>query len=118
MGVDVTHYVVVGIKTGFRQLENHLKIDEDRNLEDCFDEITSEYDAHVGDFAYISDGMNGEYAVLGIIVSKGAEEDGEGLDMTDCIEALNKYKMDVSEKLRLLGITIGKISVYAFTHYS
>ncbi len=119
MGVDITHYVIVGIKTKFNELEEIFKLKEFDDLEDMFkDIIIKEGDANIGDFTYVSDGMNGEYAILGIIVDKGVEEDGERLGMIDCIKAYNKYRTDVCEKLRKMNISIGEISVYAFTHYS
>jgi hypothetical protein len=37
--------------------------------------------------------------------------------MTDCLAAYNKYHAEVSEKLRALGVTIGKVSVFAFTYF-
>lgn len=122
MGVDATDYVIVGIKTKFNEIEKKLNFKEDslgyEELEERFKDIVKDqYKAKIGDFAYISDGMNGEYAVLGVIVDKAELYDGEGMDMVDCLKAYEKYKLKVSENLRKMGITFGEISVYAFTHY-
>lgn len=113
MGVEQDHYVIVGIKTKFNELEELFKIGENEDLK--LDGVVDQYKAKQGDFAYIEDGMNGQYSVLGKLIRKG--EGWEGIDMVDCLEAYEKYRAEVSEKLRTLGIAIGKVSVFAFTHF-
>jgi hypothetical protein len=85
---------------------------EDPKLEGVVDQWS---DPKIGDFVYITDGMNGEYDVMGKMIRHG--EGWDGLDMTDCLEVYEKYQAEVSEKLRQLGISIGKVSVFAFTHF-
>jgi hypothetical protein len=74
VGVDSEHYVVVGIKCGYDELEGFFKtklnLGEYDDVEDHLECVESSYDADVGDFAYIADGMNGEYAVLGKVIRK------------------------------------------------
>jgi hypothetical protein len=115
MGVTSEHYVIVGIKTKFKEIEKLFNIGEhdDLKLDGVVDQC---HDPEVGDFVYISDGMNGEYDVIGKVIRRG--EEFEGIDMTDCLAVYEKYQAAVSEKLRTLGITIGKVSVFAFTHFS
>ena len=117
MGVNKTDYVVVGIKTKFEELEEYFNLTEVELEEQFKDLIVDEMDCEVGDFTYISDGMNGEYAVLGIVVSKSEDENGEGTPMIDCIEMFNEYKLEVTEYLRKMCIPFGKVSIYVFSHY-
>jgi hypothetical protein len=115
MGVTQEHYVIVGIKTKFKEIEKLFNVKENDDLE--LDGVVDHWHDHkVGDFIYITDGMNGEYDVLGKIIRYS--EGWEGIDMTDCLAVYEKYQAEVSEKLRQLGVSIGKVSVYAFTHFS
>jgi hypothetical protein len=110
MGTDIVHYIMVGIKLSDSEYQ---KFEEKIN-----EETIREWDAGVEDFTFIGDGMNGEYAILGIIVALGEEEEGEGLEFTDCLEVFEDYKDEVIEKLVSMGMTAYKVSVFAFTHYS
>lgn len=103
MGVNITHYVVFGIRVDFDDVKDREDLEK---YYDGFDGIT-----------LIADGMNGEYAVLGRIVASGVEEDG-GIPFTKCHLAEDE-KLEVSGKvcslLMLKKFEMGDF--YAFSHY-
>lgn len=113
MGVDQEHYVIVGIKTDYDALEKQFGEEDTEELAKKLGAV-DQWNAEVEDFAYISDGMNGQYAVLGKIVYKG--EGYEGMEMTDCLEVLKEHKREVNKKLKELGIA-EKAGVFVFTHF-
>ena len=119
MGVDITHYVIVGIKTTDEKLHSALKLSKDQNVYDFMDEsedVVSSYKAEERDFTYINTDF--DYCVLGIIAAKAEEESGEGIDVVDALKVYKKYKSKATEKLKKLGLSTDKISVYIFTYYS
>jgi hypothetical protein len=121
MGVDWEHYVIVGVKFKYNELEKRLKFKPEC---DSFVEIDEQFpdsdiksqwkDLKAGDYVFITDGMNGQYSILGLIVSMG--EAYEGIDMIDCLAAYKQYKTKVSKKLKQIGV-MDPVSVYAFTHF-
>lgn len=123
MGVDATHYVVLGVAiTDEAQVEEFFRINE-KHLEfmDGYDdngyreEITpNESGIHV-----IMDGMNGKYVVVGKILTKGIEG---GLEFTEVSNIGKQYKKFYQEVLKLdqvLGTKFGRldVKVIAFTHW-
>lgn len=118
MGTEKTDYVIVGIKTKYEEIGKYFNLSEFELEEKFKDLIVNEMDCKVGDFTYITDGISGEYAVLGIVVSKSEDYNGEGIEMIDCIEMFNEYKLEVTEYLRKMCIPFGKISIYTFSYYS
>jgi hypothetical protein len=114
MGVEQDHYVIVGIKTKFKKIEELFNVGEDDDLK--LDGVVDQWhDPKAGDFVYITDGMNGKYDVIGKLIQKG--EGWEGLDMTDCLAVYRKHITEVKKKLKALNISLGEVSVFAFTHF-
>ena len=111
MGVDMTHYVVLGVKVPFKDIGTEkwdmLEAYEDNGYE----KIPTIKDG----LTLVSDGMNGEYAVMGMVLAKGMEEDG--LEMTECRcdEALATV---IGHKVcQVLGVPDRPASIFAFTHF-
>lgn len=119
MGVDIRHYVIVGIKISDPDFVKAMGLTEDDSVYDYLEDnedIVNSWDAKKGDFTYIA--MEEGDSILGIVVAKAIEEEGEGLPVVDCMKAYEKYRFEVAEKLRKVGITIGKISTWVFTEYA
>lgn len=115
MGVNHDHYIIVGVKLEYGTLDKMFNVGEFEDLE--LDGVVNQWDAKVGDFVFISDGMNGEYDVVGKIIQKAEGDEFEGLEMIDCMAAFNKHKEEVRKKLFDLKIYLGPVSVFVFTHY-
>jgi hypothetical protein len=106
MGVDARHYVIIGLDI----LE---KVKDDYDLQD---EIY--YKAENMGLKFVYDGMNGEYAIIGLVVNEGDMYEGMnltsnqkgGLDILfeRVEERLTEILSNLSEPLRL----------YTFTHWS
>lgn len=109
MGVRQTHYVMLAIKAPMRREDDYEKWEpfEDNGY---VEKITE----HEG-LTAVSDGMNGNYSMIGIVLAKGLEH--EGIDMTECASPDPRISARIErDAKRLLGVK-GCVAVYAFTHF-
>ncbi len=113
MGVDRINYVMLAVRLLFDEVSS----DEEKYNEylDTYEDegYSSEITKHNG-LTMVSDGMNGEYAFIGEVITKTM--DFEGLSITDCsvkekdIERIKFLIMDQFE------IPSPDVKVWAFTH--
>jgi hypothetical protein len=128
MGVEKTDYVIVGIKIdkdvlfdflGFK--EKDINCSKGNTVFEYFENLEKEKKiiwsskAEVDDFTFIDDDSSDSF-IVGIVVAQAEDYEGEWLEMVDCLEAFEENKFEAAEKLRNIGIDIGEISVYAFSH--
>jgi hypothetical protein len=105
MGVNARHYVIIGLDI----LE---KVKDDYDLQD---EIY--YKAENMGLKFVYDGMNGEYAIIGLVVNEG--DMYEGMKLT----SNQKGGLDIlferaEERLReILGNLSEPLRLYTFTHW-
>ena len=122
MGVERTHYIMLGVKFPFNIIDHDNLLDdgyyekyevyEDNGYEE---EITE----HCG-LTMVSDGMNGEYIFIGKVIQK--KLDHEGFKPTDCLQfSQNEMKLlehliksKFEEEAKDMDI---KVSVWVFTHW-
>lgn len=112
MSVQSNTYVMVGVK-----------LDYDHFTEDEFDELEVYRDSayngicHHNGLCLIEDGMGGEYCLVGRVLAKSIDEDGEGLPITECTVTAG-LRAEVSDLLaQHFGLSEPDVRLWAFTHY-
>lgn len=116
MGVVQTHYIIVGLRLPFPDEDEDE--DEDEKWSGYSDNGYIDEIGHVKGISIISDGMNGEYFLIGRIISKGVAEHGDGLDLTDCSVTEN-MQTSIHFDLTKLGFdcAVSDIKAWALTHF-
>ena len=115
MGTDRTDYIILGVKVSF----SHVAEDDDNYniLLDLYEDNAYQdgITPHDG-VNMVSDGMNGEYAVVGRILAKSTYE---GLPMTDCSINYTQFELDLLARVinKITGLIDPEIKVFAFTHW-
>lgn len=116
MGVDATHYVMIGIRLPYKHFPEEFSESEqyeamhDNAYNDDFSEGVS----------IVTDGMNGKYAVVGRVIEKGVSDHGNGIDMTEIVgKALRNPKLirEIREALGEYAPETIQLSAICFTHY-
>lgn len=113
MSTQMNHYIICGAQYSYQEWE------EIADFEKCEPYTDSAFDVikHRNGLCVISDGMNGEYAFVGRVLAKSANQ--EGFEEPVEIIADADLVSDVREALQIeFGASPEKIGIYAFTHYS
>ena len=106
MGVNQTHYVILGIRVPFLEREDL----EDFHDNEYKSEVTSQ-----GLFTLVADGMDGEYIVMGKVLAKGLEHEGISFTTYEYDEDESK---EIGEQVcSILGIKFQAATLHAFTHW-
>lgn len=127
MSVQTNQYVMVGVqlpfRTKFAQKPEDIS-EEDWNQEDAEYELLDPYmDSafkgihHYNGLCVISDGMNGEYTMIGRVLEKS--EVGQFLDGVFCLSDEQKLIVDITKELieAQFGIEDPDVKIMFFTHY-
>ncbi len=113
MGVERTHYVIVGVRFKYDDVA------ERPDFEELQDEMEDNgYKVEITEkngLTMVSDGMNGEYVVIGRVLAKAIDSDGLDFTICECCEASRQDIMHAVHS-RLSPLT-GCVQIYAFTHY-
>lgn len=113
MGVEVVHYVVAAAKLDCKSITDREDYDDLLNL---YDDNVFESEFRDG-MSLIVDGMNGEYAFFGQILSKGCEQSGGYLDITKCKMSKKKRDKIAEEAQKCLQLSkLPTVNIWAFTH--
>ena len=122
MGVEKTHYIMMGVKLPFNITDRDNLLDDgdyekyEKYEDNGYEEKITE---HCG-LTMVSDGMNGKYVFIGKVVKKGLDYDG--FEPTDCLQFSQDemellghlIKSKFEEELKDIDI---KVSVWVFTHW-
>jgi hypothetical protein len=117
MGVARTDYVIYGVNVPF----NTVSEDEDQYDEwlDEYEDNGYEQEIKRGELGLtmVSDGMNGDYAIIGFVMAKALQYDG--LPMTDCYrEFKENEKTFIKDAIKIkFGIDSQELKVWAFSHF-
>lgn len=115
MGTEATHYVMAAIKLEDPHVvwdNEELRAKMDPHEDNGYRDEVTEIDG----ITVVSDGMNGQYIMIGQVLAKGVAEHGDGLDLTEC-ECKPSQRRKLAKLIQeKFGIT-GDVKVWAFTHY-
>lgn len=118
MGVECNHYQMIGVKLTFKEYQEHIK--KEFNVEDSFDIEEPYHDNaftgihHHNGLCIISDGMNGKYACIGVVLKKSDNYSMEwDYENKEKIPSKKKIAEMIKEQLKIEG----KVQLYDFPHY-
>jgi hypothetical protein len=111
MGVSVVHYAIIGIEL-------------DEPSEEFFDKFEADISTkrEAGELIILHDGMNGQYTIVGEVLTRGSEECGFALSSFGPGK-INKLFSKVEKRIQdhfgikhELGVT-DRVSLHIVTHY-
>lgn len=126
MGVDITHYVVVGYRFSYKDFKS-FKLYDDETEDEFYDAYSSGFHddsiKNPDGIAVIMDGMGGSYVVIGRIIARTFEY--EGLPMVEIdTNGNDKLFEEISNQINELvkhrgpNVLPEDVQVLVFGHYS
>jgi hypothetical protein len=125
MSISQTHYVILGIKYDFDEAKRNLgdEVFDNDIVNNYEDDVYEEKITEKNGLTVVSDGMNGEYFVIGKVLVKASLVDG--IEMTSIpiqhsgqvTEQTRKIMRDIEKCFPQLNPDPLDVKIYIFTHW-
>lgn len=113
MGTRTNTYVVLGVKLDYE----HFSEEQEEDLLEPYKDSAYRGIEHHNGLCVISDGMGGNYIVAGRVLAKTIDDEGRGIDMTECDTSPELFAEVAGLLTEHLDIENPEVQVLAFTHY-